>query len=71
MQLMQFNRVNNKEHQHFLVVYGFCLCTCLNFMYSLLESFLCFEHILQHYEEWQLIIQAVFPTHSLPLSAVY
>ena len=38
---MQFNRVNNKEHQCSVIVRGFLhMCTCQNFMCCLFEVLL-------------------------------
>ena len=70
---MQFNGVNNKECQRFLVVSGFCIYICIGFhvlfVGGILVCALCVY--LKCCEEWQLFVQAVFPTHSLPLSTVY
>ena len=71
----QFNWVNNKGHQCCLVVRGFLhMRIRQNSMCSSFEAFL---HVLWvwtfcvTYLEWQLIVQAVFPTPSPPLSIVY
>ena len=43
--LLQFNRVNNKEHQRSLVVSSFCICACVGilFVLHLKQSFVGFE----------------------------
>ena len=45
---MQFNGVNNKEHQHSLVVSGFYICACVRIPCALHLSFycMCFQHEL-------------------------
>ena len=70
---MHFNRVTNKEHQRSLVVSGLKnLQMCWNSNLFLGGILVCALSInLQHCEKWQLIVQAVFPTPSLPLSTVY
>ena len=45
---MQFNSVNNKEHQHSLVVSGFCIYACIRILCALClrHSCACFKHEL-------------------------
>ena len=69
---MQFNGVNNKECQHVLVVSGFCIYMCIGIPCALhWRHSSALSVYLKRCEEWQLFVQAVFPTHSLPLSTVY
>ena len=67
---MQFHRVNNKEHQHFLVVsLFFAYAHASEFHVLFIWGVLVFvlNANLQHCEERQLMGWAVFPTPSLPL----
>ena len=72
---MQFNRVSYKEHQCSLVVRGFFTNVHVSefhmlFVWGVLVCALSVN--LQRCEgRCQLIVQAVFPTPSLPLSTVY
>ena len=63
---MQFNGVNNKEHQRSLVDSGLLHMRLRgnSTFSSLRRSCLCFERNLQRCEVWQLFVQAVFPTLS-------
>ena len=61
---MQFNGVNNKKHQRSLVDSGLLHMRLRgnSTFSSLRRSCVCFERNLQRCEEWQLFVQAVFPT---------
>ena len=71
---MQFKGVNSKEHRRSLVVSGFFAHAHASKFHVLfvLGVLACALSVnLQRCVEWQLIVMAVFPTPSLPLSIVY